>query len=160
MRVCQSLWKKRTRSAHVSAGGLLWTIKGPGRAPTGVTVTDDTRAERTTFERSTDETSERFSSSTRERMAIETADGEQVLRGARPSFKGFAVPPDGSEPTSGYFLGGFFADGWRACSPIGPKLHRFSIPAITTFYRQRVPVLRTALGNAGKRIGEAVECCL
>jgi hypothetical protein len=125
-----------------------------------VTVTDDTRAERTTFERSTDETSERFSSSTRERMAIETADGEQVLRGARPSFKGFAVPPDGSEPTSGYFLGGFlrrwvegfFAD--RTEAP--PVLH----PAITTFYRQRVPVLRTALRNAGKADREAVECCL
>jgi hypothetical protein len=115
--------------------GSFGRSKGRG-ALTGVTVTGGTRAEPTVTK-----TSERFSSSTRERLAIETADGEQVLRGARPSFKGDRT---GADPHRGISCGGLLRR-WDRSSTGSPS---------GTSYRQRMPVLHMALRNAGKRIGQ------
>jgi len=101
-------WREfKSLSAHMSIGGPLWAIKGWEEVLTDVTVTIDTRVERTTFEPFTDPNLRTIFEVDAERVTIETTDGEQVreLRDARAGFKGFVRTTPWERTHLGYFLG-------------------------------------------------------
>jgi hypothetical protein len=101
-------WREfKSLSAHMSIGGPLWAIKGWEEVLTDVTVTIDTRVERTTFEPFTDPNLRVIFEVDTERVTIETTDGEQVreLRDARAGFKGFVRTTPWERTHLGYFLG-------------------------------------------------------
>ncbi len=101
-------WREfKSLSAHVSIGGPLWKVKGWEGALTDVSVTIDTRVERTTFEPFTDPNLRAIFEVNPERVTIETSDGELVqdLRDARARFKGFVRTTPWERTHLGYFLG-------------------------------------------------------